>query len=579
MSWTGTRCVEVYNLEGQIGQGTYGSVYSATSKYRPGRFALKRIHPSKSSKSLSLSFYREIVVLRQITHQNLVPLLEIVTSKFSVGSGSGSAGSGMAEMGFNDDKDNSAEKEGGPAFAKGDLYMVFEYMDHDLAGLLNAGYKFSVPQIRCLMHQLLEVLDYLHTEKQLMHRDIKCSNLLIGENMQLKLADFGLARFANREDGRYTNRVITLWYRPPELLLGEEHYTFSVDIWSVGCIMAELLLGSPAFQAKKEMDQLEAIWAVCGTPTDENWPDHKALPMWNNPYTPKHPIRAQMSSKWKKNIVSEIEKRSALFGNSASNSSNVNSGETNIRGGVGVVGVGVGGVGGGGEMGCNGGMQESSLSSSLSESTMGSSNNSISGGNSDNNNNGAIIDANNSCNSNSNNEGTKIRIETGAMSDEIISGVDSVNGGGLIISDQGGFSPADDGNLLYEDCNENQNDPDVVANYAIMLLERLLALDPSRRFSARAAKEDAFFMSDQDSLHWQNLDKHQKIDTGGSFHEWETKQMLKELPPGSKNSANKLLVNNKKRRFTARASSSSSTATATISGFQSGSSTNKRSKH
>lgn len=94
---TGTRCVEVYNLEGQIGQGTYGSVYSATSKYRPGKFALKRIHPSKSSNSLSLSFYREIVVLRQITHQNLVPLLEIVSSKFSVGSGSGS---GTAEMGL-----------------------------------------------------------------------------------------------------------------------------------------------------------------------------------------------------------------------------------------------------------------------------------------------------------------------------------------------------------------------------------------------------------------------------------------------------------------------------------------------
>ena len=100
---------------------------------------------------------------------------------------------------------------------------------------------------------------------------------------------------------------------------------------------------------------------------------------------------------------------------------------------------------------------------------------------------------------------------------------------------------------LSEESNDFQHDAGMVANSAIMLLGRLLALDPSRRFSARAAKEDAFFMSDQDSLHWQNLDSHQKIDTGGSFHEWETKQMLKELP-ASKHSK-KLLVKNKKRPF------------------------------
>jgi len=393
--------------------------------------------------------------------------------------------------------------------------MVFEYMDHDLAGLLNAGYKFSVPQIRCLIHQLLEVLDYLHTEKHLMHRDIKCSNLLVGENMQLKLADFGLARFANREDGRYTNRVITLWYRPPELLLGEEHYSYSVDIWSVGCIMAELLLGSPAFQAKKEMDQLEAIWAICGTPTEENWPDHKKLPMWNNPYTPKHAIRAQMKSRWKKNMVNEIEKRRVLFGTAASAASASD-------GGGGGGGGGGGSDGGGGASGASGagggGVLDvpESLPPSLPEGN-GSGGGSTELGNSD---------------------------VTGVHGNGVVGGPEtSVSSDGGIGGD--GLNGSGHDSVSPEESNDFQHDAGMVANSAIMLLGRLLALDPSRRFSARAAKEDAFFMSDQDSLHWQNLDSHQKIDTGGSFHEWETKQMLKELP-ASKHSK-KLLVKNKKR--------------------------------
>ena len=473
---TGTRCVEVYNLEGQIGQGTYGSVYSATCKYRPGRFALKRIHPSKSSNSLSISFYREIVVLRQITHQNLVPLLEIVTSKHSVGSSNSSSSS----------KDSSTQKkEDDATFVKGDLYMVFEYMDHDMAGLLNAGYKFSVPQIRCLMHQLLEVLDYLHTEKQLMHRDIKCSNLLVGENMQLKLADFGLARFANREDGRYTNRVITLWYRPPELLLGEEHYTYSVDIWSVGCIMAELLLGFPAFVAKKETEQLDVIWGVCGTPTEDNWPTHKTLPMWNNPYMPKHSSNAQMTTKWKQMIVSEIEKRRLLFDNPTNSNKTVSQVDRV-----------------GNKVSQPNEVTRSDAVDNTSDMNSGSSKHELGGA-------------------------------SGETAENVREHVDSH-------ADGGGTSPADTEISL--------NDASAVANSAIKLLERLLALDPSRRFSARAAKEDVFFMSDKDSLHWQNLDTHQKIDTGGSFHEWETKQMMKDLPGGKHSKDRRLLVNNKRPR-------------------------------
>jgi len=157
--------------------------------------------------------------------------------------------------------------------------MVFEYMDHDLAGLADRpGMKFSVPQIkcvtfhfilchlslsrvieiantphdphlisvvffRCYMHQLLTGLNYCHLNN-ILHRDIKGSNLLIDNNGILKLADFGLARSCALENSKpLTNRVITLWYRPPELLLGSQSYGPAVDMWSAGCIFAELLQG------------------------------------------------------------------------------------------------------------------------------------------------------------------------------------------------------------------------------------------------------------------------------------------------------------------------------------------------
>ncbi len=141
---------------------------------------------------------------------------------------------------------------------------------------------FDIRQIACYMRQLLEVLEYLHRHS-LVHRDIKCSNLLVSKDNVIKLADFGLARFIHPNSGRnYTNKVITLWYRPPELLLGSKNYTSSVDMWSVGCILAELLIGKPLFPAKEEMDQIGRIFNFCGTPTEESWPEHSSYQFWDH---------------------------------------------------------------------------------------------------------------------------------------------------------------------------------------------------------------------------------------------------------------------------------------------------------
>ena len=162
------------------------------------------------------------------------------------------------------------------------VYMVFEYMDHDLAGILtHPHFTFTPAQIKELLRQMLEGLHYLH-RRGILHRDIKGSNILLSASGQLKLADFGLARHYHkrRDNLDYTNRVITLWYRPPELLLGATAYCPAVDVWSIGCIMLEMFTKKALFPGADELDQLRRIWNIMGTPTMETWPKVTGLPWW-----------------------------------------------------------------------------------------------------------------------------------------------------------------------------------------------------------------------------------------------------------------------------------------------------------
>ena len=156
---------------------------------------------------------------------------------------------------------------------RGSIYLVFDFYEHDLAGLLECKeVHFVLGEIKKIMQQLFNALSYIHGNS-ILHRDMKSSNILITRNGILKLADFGLARALNKgPNQRYTNRVVTLWYRSPELMLGERNYGPPVDMWGAGCIMAEMWTRRPIMQGETEQKQIMLICQLCGSITTDDWP-------------------------------------------------------------------------------------------------------------------------------------------------------------------------------------------------------------------------------------------------------------------------------------------------------------------
>jgi cell division cycle 2-like protein len=156
--------------------------------------------------------------------------------------------------------------------------MVMEYVDHDLKTLISdPKVKLTISEIKCLMIQLLHGIKYMH-ENWVMHRDLKTTNLLLSENGTLKICDFGMAREFGDPIRPYTQVVITLWYRPPEILLGETKYTTSADMWGIGCIFAELLTREALFPGKTEIEQIQIIFNIMGVPTEQSWKGYSLLP-------------------------------------------------------------------------------------------------------------------------------------------------------------------------------------------------------------------------------------------------------------------------------------------------------------
>ncbi|XP_019462477.1 PREDICTED: cell division control protein 2 homolog 2 isoform X2 [Lupinus angustifolius] len=160
------------------------------------------------------------------------------------------------------------------------LYLVFEYLDLDLKKHMDSCPEFGKDhqQVKMFLYQILCGIAYCHSHRVL-HRDLKPQNLLIDRsNNALKLADFGLARAFGIPVKTFTHEVVTLWYRAPEILLGSRHYSTPVDVWSVGCIFAEMINQRPLFPGDSEIDELFKIFRIMGTPNEETWPGVTSLP-------------------------------------------------------------------------------------------------------------------------------------------------------------------------------------------------------------------------------------------------------------------------------------------------------------
>ena len=244
------RCPNVgqqYDKIGRVGEGTYGIVYKARDKRTNQIVALKRCLPHhQDSDGFPLTTLREIATLRNY-HPNMIRLLEVAVSSSSV-------------------------------------LLVFDFCPYDLAQLVDQHYHvhrkspFSIPQVKRLMLQLLSALAFLHS-RRILHRDLKLSNLLYSEKGELKLADFGLSR---KYKLPLTPKVVSLWYRPPELLLGADVYNESLDNWGAGCAMGELLLGKPLWNCKSEIEMVGTLFLELGTPNQNNWPEFFTLPLIAN---------------------------------------------------------------------------------------------------------------------------------------------------------------------------------------------------------------------------------------------------------------------------------------------------------
>lgn len=260
----------------RIGQGAFGEVWLAEDVSRRRRVAMKKLISNEGRDGFSKSAVREIILLSKLKHRNIVEFHGVVFSK---------PRKDIKGHHIKDNQKRVAHTSSHPGSNKGSIWMVFEYLPYDLTGYLEClkleGRVIKIIDIKVIIRHLLTSLEYCH-RNNIIHRDIKCANLLISGNGVVKLADFGLARTFNIHDKMFTNRVITLWYRPPELLLGGQCYNTPVDIWSVGCILGELILQHPLFCSDNEAGVLKSIGETLGAPSKGVLTKFKKLPLWND---------------------------------------------------------------------------------------------------------------------------------------------------------------------------------------------------------------------------------------------------------------------------------------------------------
>ncbi|XP_065837996.1 cyclin-dependent kinase 1-like [Oscarella lobularis] len=227
----------------KIGEGTYGVVYKGRNRQTGQLVALKKIRLTSEEEGVPSTAIREISLLKELQHPYVVKLEDVLHQESK-------------------------------------LYLVFEFLQYDLKHYLDKLPDLQLVDpmlVKSYTYQILVGILHCHS-RRVLHRDLKPQNLLIDKNGVIKLADFGLARAFGIPVRVYTHEVVTLWYRAPEILLGSQRYSTPMDIWSIGCIMAEMITKKPLFHGDSEIDQLFRIFRTMGTPTEEMWPGVTQLP-------------------------------------------------------------------------------------------------------------------------------------------------------------------------------------------------------------------------------------------------------------------------------------------------------------
>jgi len=226
--------LDTYTKLDKLGEGTYATVYKGKSRLTDTMVALKEIR-LEHEEGAPCTAIREVSLLKDLKHANIVTLHDIVHTDKS-------------------------------------LTLVFEYLERDLKQYMDdCGAILAMNNVKLFLYQMLRGLAYCHS-RRVLHRDLKPQNLLINERGELKLADFGLARAKSVPTKTYSNEVVTLWYRPPDVLLGSTEYSTPIDMWGVGCIFYEMASGRPLFPGSTVEDELHLIFKVLGTPNEDNWP-------------------------------------------------------------------------------------------------------------------------------------------------------------------------------------------------------------------------------------------------------------------------------------------------------------------
>jgi cell division cycle 2-like len=226
--WQPCRSVERFTRLNHIEEGSYGFVSRAKEEGTCEIVAIKKLKLDLARDGgFPVTALREIQCLNAAKHRHIVDLREVVTGEGS---------------------------------SKGDVYLVMEFLEHDLKTLQDDMQEPFMPsEVKTLLLQLGSAVEFLH-DHWILHRDLKTSNILMNNRGEIKLADFGMARFCGDPPSpNLTQLVVTLWYRAPELLFGTTAYDSAIDMWSIGCIFGELLTKNPLLQGKNEVDELSKV--------------------------------------------------------------------------------------------------------------------------------------------------------------------------------------------------------------------------------------------------------------------------------------------------------------------------------